>query len=451
MPTPVHGLPTLAGDAPPQTSTSSQQASSSTELRPTCNSEVREPSEPAEPHHTSSRTKPKSASVAVSLEQSASDVPEEAPRSWKWAFNKLYNLVTEAKGAATEEVVKFVMKHLSGTKLIFVLGKAGTGKTTILAELTELPGLEPGETLKSGTKEYHVCPAIIDDEQYLFIDTAGFGDPNCDDIDTFRNTVSCLLAFGSFVQVVGVLFVIGNPGTRLDQQSVKTLHWLQCFCGPDFFRNITLVTSFWDSYNEASFKQAYARMQSLDEDKVLEQVLRPSTPEKRYHGAYLYHHGVTGGKLTLDSFPGLSIGENRAERREELRNLIRLRYAELRFKPVKIQFMKEVEKGVPFLDTEAAKVLRAPAVGVAVRVADGKCIIEAAEELEETPPLRFEEAPNFKPMKWREAIKQWYELAVRIANYYQKTRERQASTLATGVQNVWSAISAWWFGSSETS
>ena len=75
--------------------------------------------------------------------------------------------MTEAKGAATDEVVKFVMKQyvtgtayplkililvdsLSGTKLIFVVGKTGTGKTTILSELTGLAELEAGKTLKAG-------------------------------------------------------------------------------------------------------------------------------------------------------------------------------------------------------------------------------------------------------------------------------------------------------------
>lgn len=85
-----------------------------------------------------------------------------------------------------------------------------------------------------GTSNYYVCPAIIDDEQYLFIDTASFSDPNTHDLTNFHNTVSYLIALGPFVQVVGVLFTIGIPGTRLRQQDVKFLCWVQCFCGPDF-------------------------------------------------------------------------------------------------------------------------------------------------------------------------------------------------------------------------
>ncbi|KAM0547234.1 hypothetical protein ACHAPJ_010496 [Fusarium lateritium] len=378
----------------------------------------------------------------IAFDESSNDLPIGAPPRWTWAFTQLRKLVTEAKGAATDEVVKFVMKHLSGTKLIFVVGKTGTGKTTILSELTGLAELEAGKTLKAGTKEYHVCPAIIDDEQYLFIDTAGFGDPYCDDVEIFRNTVSCLMAFGPFVQVVGVLFVIGNPGTRLDRQDAKTLRGLQCFCGPGFYRNITFVTSFWDSYNAASFRQALARTQSLYEDEILAQVLHPSDSYKRYHGAHIYHHGVTGGKLTSDSFPVLSIGECTAE----LRNLIRLRYAQLGYKPVKLQFMQEVENKVPFLETEAAKVLRAPAVGVTVNIVKGKCIIQATTHSPETPPLKFEKVPDIKSATWSETILQWYEVATKVANFYKDAHKKAYSASTAG--GLWSSLRNWWMGSS---
>lgn len=46
---------------------------------------------------------------------------------------------------------------LRGTKLIFVVGNAGTGKTTILSELTDLPGLVPGETLQQGEARHRLA------------------------------------------------------------------------------------------------------------------------------------------------------------------------------------------------------------------------------------------------------------------------------------------------------
>jgi hypothetical protein len=383
------------------------------------------------------------------------DESDKTPRSWTWGFKKLESLLHETKGAVNSQVVKFVGQHLVGTKLIFVVGKAGTGKTSILSELTDLDVLQPGKTLKRGTKNYRVCPCLIDDEQYLFVDTAGFGDPDREDIQTFKDSVSSLIAFGSFIEVVGVLYVIGNPGTRLDQQDVKTLHWLQCFCGPDFFRNLTVVTSFWDSYSPSSFRQAYARMQSLYEDRIIDQIFNPSSSERQYHGAYIYHHGVTGGNLTLESYPGLDYDEHREQRREELRNLIRRRYAERRYKPVKLQFMKEVERNVPFMETEAAKVLRAPAVGVAVNIVTGKCMIEGVSTAQEARPLDFGPTPNVTETSWTETILEWWEIVNKAARTFHDAHRQSAQPSTTvpttgptaGLNaGIFQRIRNWWIG-----
>ncbi|KAF4446959.1 hypothetical protein F53441_9430 [Fusarium austroafricanum] len=391
----------------------------------------------SEPYHDPELVYNKDHISSDPSDERSNRVDDSVPRHWTWGYDKLKKLLSEAKGAASNEVVKFVTKHLAGTKLIFVVSKTRTGKTSILSELTGLESLQPGTTLKTG---------IIDDEQYLFIDTAGFGDPGQDDIETFRDSVSSLISFGPFVQVVGVLFVIGNPGTRLDQQDAKTLRWLQCFCGPDFYRNITFVTSFWDSYNERSFKQAYARMDSLREDANFAHLLDPSSSERRYHGAYLYHHGVTGGNLMPESYPGLDIEENRAERQEELKNLIRRRYAELKYKPVKLQFMKEVENKVDFVDTEAAKVLRAPAVGTTVSIVKGKCVVEAVAGSSEAPPFQFEPRPKVPQTSWTQTILEWWEIAVRAAKIYKDARMAEAAKEVSGIKRLWQGVSTWWKG-----
>jgi len=77
----------------------------------------------------------------------------ERPSSWKTAlYSGLVRVVAEAKGAASRRVVRFVKKQLvhleignetfaynnslRGTKLIFVVGQSGTGKSTMLKEVT---------------------------------------------------------------------------------------------------------------------------------------------------------------------------------------------------------------------------------------------------------------------------------------------------------------------------
>lgn len=189
-------------------------------------------------------------------------------------------------------------------------------------------------------------------------------------------------------------------------------------------------------------------MQSLYEDTMFQKILNPSTSERRYHGAHIYHHGVTGGNLTLESFPGLDYTEKRDERREELRNLIRRRYAERRYKPTKLQFMREVEKKVPFMETEAAKTLRAPAVGVTVNIVEGRCVIEAVPIAQETPPLVYGDMPNVKEASWRETVLEWWNTVKRVAEFFHDARQRQARARAstTGIAGIVQVIRQWWNG-----
>ncbi|KAL9561484.1 hypothetical protein ACKAV7_014331 [Fusarium commune] len=183
---------------------------------------------------------------------------------------------------------------------------------------------------------------------------------------------------------------------------------------------------------------------------MFQKILNPSTSERRYHGALTYHHGVTGGNLTLDSFPGLDYTEKRHERREELRNLIRRRYAERRYKPTKLQFMRQVEEKVLFMETEAAKTLRAPAVGVTVNIVKGRCVIEAVPVAQETPPLVYGEMPNVKEASWRETVLEWWNTAYRVAEFFRNARQQQARARAstTGTAGILQVIRQWWNGQS---
>lgn len=184
-------------------------------------------------------------------------------------------------------------------------------------------------------------------------------------------------------------------------------------------------------------------MESLYKDKTFSQLLHPSHPVQRYHGAAIYHHGVTGGELTLDSYPGLDVLSHREQRSEELRNLIRRRYAALNFKPVKLQFMKEVEDGISALETEAAKVLRAAPVGIDVGIRAGKCFVRLNPESQGAPALvHIPAAPEVNPKSWTETLFEWYELAQKLAKYYQA--RRQAKSTFSFAQEAWNDIRAWW-------
>ncbi|KAK5993929.1 hypothetical protein PT974_07367 [Cladobotryum mycophilum] len=274
-----------------------------------------------------------------------------------WSHKKIVKLVQAANGAAMRD-----------TKLIFVMGKSGTGKTTLLQELTGLK-LGIGHGSGSGTLQYQVCPAVIDREQYLFVDTAGFGAGDMDNVANFNNIASCLMALGSFVTVAGVLFVYGEPGSRVLQDDSRTIHWIQCFCGPKFFSNITIITTNWDNLNQTSYVRARRRVTEATKDESFAQILKPPGC---YLGGSMYHHGLLGGELTANP-EFLDVDEDGAQRGDEIRNLVRQRYKGV--KPAEPQIMRELKEGLGLMETEAGKALKGDPTKRRVAIEDDRAVV----------------------------------------------------------------------------
>ncbi|KAG7294460.1 hypothetical protein NEMBOFW57_004533 [Staphylotrichum longicolle] len=292
------------------------------------------------------------------------DIPSdgERPGSWRMGlYSNLKQLVREAKGAASKPVVRFIRKYLRGTKLILVVGQTGTGKSTLLRELTGLD-LAVGHTHNSGTKAYEVCPAVIDGEQYLFVDTAGFGAADLKDMDSFYDTMSCLDALGPFTTFAGILFVYGGTQPRMTGSDLTAIRWAKCFCGPEFYKHITIVSSRWDAFKPDEFNKRWNTFLGLiNGDPNVVDMLNPaghSAMKERYHGGAVYNHGlITGSSSTgVMSTECLTVDHHAAERASYARAMIKERYSTP--PKVKPQVVRELEQGILWYNTEAAKVLK---------------------------------------------------------------------------------------------
>ncbi|KAJ8118321.1 hypothetical protein ONZ43_g4011 [Nemania bipapillata] len=265
-------------------------------------------------------------------------------------FPSLKKMVSEAKGAASNR-----------TKLIFVVGQSGTGKSTFLREISGVD-LPVGKTRNSGTRNYHVCPALIDGEQYLFIDTPGFGAADMDDMDSFAEIIACLQVLGPFITVAGLIFVTGGNQERLTAQELKTIQWLKCFCGPEFYKHVTIMTNKWDKISDDDFEEAWESMLSmLEENPSLSEILNPQMSHENnlneFEGGYVYHHGV----IMDEGHPNvplerLKVRPHAKERADMATTMIKNRYKE--GPSVKLQVIRELGNSIPWNDTEAAKVLK---------------------------------------------------------------------------------------------
>lgn len=213
----------------------------------------------------------------------------------------------------------------------------------------------------------------MNNEQFLFVDTAGFGAADLDDKGNLGDIEACLTALGPFTTLVGIMFVYGCP-ERLHLHDLRTIHWLQCFCGPDFYSNITVVTTKWDIFKQDEFEKRWATV------KELEAVLSPILcPETRQEGGILYHHGLPDGQGHSDASIAFSLvlgeGDQGEERARALRAHVEKHYCNTSPKP--IQFLRELQDGKKTMETEAGKTLCHNAADNEVLIEGGRAVVVA--------------------------------------------------------------------------
>ena len=205
------------------------------------------------------------------------------------------------------------------------------------------------------------------------MDTAGFGAADIDDMENFKDIMACLSALGPFLTVAGILFVYGLPGERLTNNDLRTIRWIQCFSGPEFFRNITIVTTHWDGHGKKRFKNLWTKVDELKRQEDMKRILEP---QGRYYGGSMYHHGVPGGQGPVSSPDStLDPEDDHEERGNEARDLIRRRY--MNAKTPKLQIARELDEGIPVLETQAAKVFRSHMQSTSIEILDGRAVVVA--------------------------------------------------------------------------
>lgn len=293
---------------------------------------------------------------------------------------------------------------------------------------------------------------------------------------------ACLAALGGFLTITGVIYVFGRPETRYRADQARTLRWIQCFCGPEFFRNITIITTMWDETNKVSLLEWLGNLEKL---KAEPDIVRLLDPPERYHGGCIYNHGIPGGNATNDSSALLFKDFHSKERGEELRNLIRLRYAAVSKTPAKLQFLSEIESGIPWTETQAAKVLGASVNQTEIQISNNRAIVvpnpgsitaqgpllegSSYKPAQERPQAKTQaegehtasgtgaafaggqgkqkEKPKEEPAQpepsFAEKIFKWFEIAKETAIFFAKANLKGQ---AKSWKAVWGRLTDWWSG-----
>lgn len=156
-------------------------------------------------------------------------------------------------------------------------------------------------------------------------------------IDILDNIVSYLVALGSFVTVAGVLFLHSRTKNRMVAGKLKTIRWLQCFCSPQFYKNITIVTMKQDKIHLDKIGEARKRLEELATND-LAPVLDPL---QQFKGGYLYNHGIPGSRKSDQDWEiRLSHGKKIVEQSTEIKKLILDRYDQ--YPKIKLRLQKRL-------------------------------------------------------------------------------------------------------------
>ncbi|KAL4952903.1 hypothetical protein BDW69DRAFT_184975 [Aspergillus filifer] len=321
-------------------------------------------------------------------------------------------------------MLQFIGKHLKGTRLIFVVGLSGTGKTTLLGGITNQK-LEVGHSAKSGTLGYTVLPAVVHGEQYLFVGTPGFGAEDLNDKNVYEDIMSCMCTLDQKVTIAGVMFVHSmRLADRLVESEMKTICWLQCFCGPQFFGNITIVLNQWDRFTKDDMDQARSIAKEL-EDSAFRSILSP----EHVKGGRLYRHGMEmsdGHDYHYKCSDGVA----------------------------KLQVLEELSMGWGLYETEAAMSLFNNFSSSTICILRQKAVImDVAEELKpKVQKVEGETAP--KPPKENAAADvsamRWWEIAKEVAwtfwGFHRTENTKFTEYKRSTAADAWEKLKTWWSG-----
>lgn len=197
---------------------------------------------------------------------------------------------------------------------------------------------------------YAIIPVIIDGHEYLLIDTPGFENADFTNLNVFKEIMAGIITISSVVKIVGVLYAADTSSDRVRTASVSNLQWLRCLCGPDFFPNITIMTTKWDQWGEDAFHEKKEQLKDWTSEWA--SILHPPGGGP---GAKLYHHGIPGGGESSHWTRAFSHKREKTERRLEALKMISKHYQDC--VPVNLLVLDEVSRGIPIQETSAAKAL----------------------------------------------------------------------------------------------
>ncbi|KAH8429163.1 GTPase domain-containing protein [Aspergillus melleus] len=243
----------------------------------------------------------------------------------------------------TEEM-QALLENNMGTSCLLVTGGTGTGKSSFIKCITT-KDVYVGSTLESGTKSISLVPSVIHEKLYMFLDMPGFNADDLDDWETFSRLMNAMAVLKNYVVFRGVIYVDPMDAPRASPAARNMPTWLSRFCGIEYMRNVTVVTTKWDLLSADGIEQRLERVGYWKEHPLYHDFVN--------YESVVYHHGLVqenGNNTTL------SERKQNEERKLGAENMIAERYRDP--SSVQLQVDIEIENGASIYSTEAGRWLK---------------------------------------------------------------------------------------------
>ncbi|KIK57232.1 hypothetical protein GYMLUDRAFT_204082, partial [Collybiopsis luxurians FD-317 M1] len=135
--------------------------------------------------------------------------------------------------------------------IICVMGCTGTGKSLFIKLLTKDTSVKVSDSLESETSEVQLVRFVdrTSGRTVALVDTPGFDDSRKGITDTvvLKKITSFLLKqYDGKRKLNGLVYLHRITDTRFGGQSKINLRMFQNLCGPEAYKNVVVLTTFWD-------------------------------------------------------------------------------------------------------------------------------------------------------------------------------------------------------------
>ncbi|KAJ4480259.1 lipoxygenase [Lentinula aciculospora] len=152
--------------------------------------------------------------------------------------------------------------------VLVIMGSTGTGKSSFIKLLTNNGGVKIGNNLDSLTSDVQVFRFLdrTSGRRIAIVDTPGFDDSRSDFTDTaiLKKIAEFLLdKYDKKQKVSGLVYLHRMSDPRFGGQATRNLKMFQNLCGTNAYRNIVVLTTFWDRVSMLEGAKREGQLQSM--------------------------------------------------------------------------------------------------------------------------------------------------------------------------------------------